>query len=123
MATIPTVLYYLCCWLMVEADARRLHVRPVKTSDQSLWVLTRSQGYHFLSLAAIAVLLFFGMSAFLAVFWSIVVAIILILAAIAAPGHHNHRLYFAGWSELDGARVANPPHSRSDPGGAGRDFA
>jgi TRAP transporter 4TM/12TM fusion protein len=77
MATIPTVLYYLCCWLMVEADARRLHVRPVKTSDESLWFLTRSQGYHFLSLAAIAVLLFFGMSAFLAVFWSIVIAIVL----------------------------------------------
>jgi TRAP transporter 4TM/12TM fusion protein len=79
MATIPTVLYYLCCWLMVEADARRLHVKPVKTSDQSLWSLTISQGYHFLSLAAIAVLLIYGMSAFLAVFWSIVIAIILSL--------------------------------------------
>ena len=77
MATIPTVLYYLCCWLMVEADARRLHVKPVKTSDQPLWRLTVTQGYHFLSLAAIAVLLIYGMSAFLAVFWSIVIAIIL----------------------------------------------
>lgn len=77
MATIPTVLYYLCCWLMVEADARRLHVKPVKTSDQPLWQLTVEQGYHFLSLAAIAVLLILGMSAFLAVFWSIVIAIIL----------------------------------------------
>src|SRR4029078_13265025 len=77
MATIPTVLYYLCCWLMVEADARRLHVKPVKTSDQSLWRLTLGQGYHFLSLAAIAVLLIYGMSAFLAVFWSIVIAVIL----------------------------------------------
>lgn len=77
MATIPTVLYYLCCWLMVEADARRLNVKPVKTSDQSLWALTVSQGYHFLSLAAIAVLLIYGLSAFLAVFWSIVIAVIL----------------------------------------------
>lgn len=79
MATIPTVLYYLCCWLMVEADARRLHVKPVKTSDQSLWKLTTSQGYHFLSLAAIAVLLIYGLSAFMAVFWSIVIAVILSL--------------------------------------------
>lgn len=79
MATIPTVLYYLCCWLMVEADARRLHVKPVKTSDQPLWSLTIGQGYHFLSLAAIAVLLIYGMSAFLAVFWSIVIAVILSL--------------------------------------------
>ena len=77
MATIPTLLYYLCCWLMVEADARRLHVKPVKTSDQPLWRLTLQQGYHFLSLAAIAVLLIYGMSAFLAVFWSIVIAVIL----------------------------------------------
>lgn len=82
MATIPTVLYYLCCWLMVEADARRLHVKPVKTSDQSLWALTSGQGYHFLSLAAIAVLLMYGMSAFLAVFWSIVIAIILSMIRI-----------------------------------------
>ncbi|MGE3872296.1 MAG: TRAP transporter permease, partial [Parvibaculaceae bacterium] len=77
MATIPTLLYYLCCWLMVEADARRLHVKPVKTSDTPLWRLTVSQGYHFLSLAAVAVLLIYGMSAFLAVFWSIVIAVIL----------------------------------------------
>lgn len=79
MATIPTVLYYLCCWLMVEADARRLHVKPVKTSDQPLWGLTLAQGYHFLSLAAIAVLLIYGLSAFMAVFWSIVIAVILSL--------------------------------------------
>ncbi|MFZ5671930.1 MAG: TRAP transporter permease [Pseudomonadota bacterium] len=79
MATIPTVLYYLCCWLMVEADARRLNVKPVKTSEQSLWGLTKAQGYHFLSLAAIAVLLIYGLSAFLAVFWSIVIAVILSL--------------------------------------------
>lgn len=79
MATIPTVLYYVSCWLMVEADARRLAVKPVKTSDQSLRVLTFSQGYHFLSLIAIAALLILGMSAFLAVFWSIVIAVVLSL--------------------------------------------
>ncbi|MCE9521261.1 MAG: TRAP transporter fused permease subunit, partial [Alphaproteobacteria bacterium] len=71
MATIPTLLYYLSCWLMVEADARRLGVKPVKTSDASVWALTKRQGYHFISLGAIAVLLATGMSAFMAVFWSI----------------------------------------------------
>ena len=74
MATIPTLLYYLSCWLMVEADARRLGVKPVKTSDASAWALTKRQGYHFISLGAIAVLLATGMSAFLAVFWSIAIA-------------------------------------------------
>jgi TRAP transporter 4TM/12TM fusion protein len=77
MATIPTLLYYLSCWFMVEADSRKLAIAPVKTSQQSLSALTLSQGYHFLSLAAIAVFLAYGMSAFLAVFWSIVVAFVL----------------------------------------------
>jgi len=75
MAAIPTILYYLGCWLMVEFDARKLGVEPVRTSDQSLAKLTREKGYHFVSLAAIAVLLMTGMSAFLAVFWSIVIAV------------------------------------------------
>ncbi len=74
MATIPTLLYYLSCWLMVEADARRLGVKPVKTSEMSAWSLARAHGYHFISLGAIAVLLAVGMSAFMAVFWSIAIA-------------------------------------------------
>ncbi len=77
MAVIPTLLYYFGCWLMVEGDARRLGVKPVKTSDESLWLLTKTKGYHFISLGAIAVLLTTGMSAFLAVFWSIIIAVAL----------------------------------------------
>jgi TRAP transporter 4TM/12TM fusion protein len=73
-ATIPTILYYLSCWLMTEADTRKLDIKPVKTSDASLWELTKSQGYHFLSLAAIAVFLALGFSSFMAVFWSIAIA-------------------------------------------------
>jgi len=73
-ATIPTLLYYLSCWLMTEADARRLGVTAVRTSDASLLQLTLSQGYHFLSLAAIAVCLIWGFTSFMAVFWSIAVA-------------------------------------------------
>jgi len=79
MVALPTVLYYLSCWLMVEADARRLGVAPVKTSDTSVWALTKAQGYHFISLGAIAVLLATGMSAFMAVFWSIAIAFALSL--------------------------------------------
>jgi TRAP transporter 4TM/12TM fusion protein len=76
-ATIPTILYYVSCWLMTEADARRLNVMPVKTSDASLWELTRKGGYHFLSLGAIAVFLVLGFSSFMAVFWSIAIAFVL----------------------------------------------
>jgi TRAP transporter 4TM/12TM fusion protein len=76
-ATIPTILYYVSCWLMTESDARRLNVKPVKMSDASLWRLTLREGYHFLSLIAIAVLLAMGFSSFMAVFWSIAIAFVL----------------------------------------------
>lgn len=76
-ATIPTILYYVSCWLMTEADSRRLNVRSVRTSDASLWELTKAGGYHFLSLGAIAVFLVLGYSSFMSVYWSIVVAFVL----------------------------------------------
>jgi len=76
-AAIPTLLYYISCWLMTEADARRLKLSSVAASSQSLWSLTRSQGYHFLSLGAIAVALIAGLTSFMAVFWSIAVAFVL----------------------------------------------
>jgi TRAP transporter 4TM/12TM fusion protein len=79
MAIGPTLLYYVSAWAMVEADARRLGVAPVRTSELSLWRLTQRHGYHFLSLFAIAALLFAGMSAFMAVFWSIALAFALSL--------------------------------------------
>ena len=79
MATIPTLLYYLSCALMVEADARRLGVKPVKTSEASLSALTWTHGYHFLSLGAIAVLLAWGLSSFMAVFWSVAIGFALSL--------------------------------------------
>lgn len=73
-AAIPTLLYYFTCWLMTEADARRLGLNAVSASGASVWRLTRTQGYHFLSLAAIAVALIAGLTSFMAVFWSIAVA-------------------------------------------------
>lgn len=76
-AAIPAVLYYFSCWLTTEADARRLGVAPVRTSDLSLWRLTIGHGYHFLSLLTIALLLTMGFSAFMAVFWSIILALVL----------------------------------------------
>jgi len=74
MATIPTILYYLSCWLMIEADSRRMHTSAVQFETLPLGELTRKYGYHFTSLIAVAVLMGTGMTAFLAVFWSIVIA-------------------------------------------------
>lgn len=74
MATIPTVLYYLSCFLMIEADSRRMATHAIEITTPPLWTLTRHYGYHFTSLIAVAVLMATGMTAFMAVFWSIVIA-------------------------------------------------
>jgi TRAP transporter 4TM/12TM fusion protein len=77
MATIPTLLYYLSIFLMIEADSRRLGTRPAATTTESVWALTRKFGYHFTSLFAIAALMVAGFTAFRAVFWATVLAIAL----------------------------------------------
>ncbi|HVT43061.1 MAG TPA: TRAP transporter fused permease subunit [Thermoanaerobaculia bacterium] len=74
MATLPTVLYYLSAFVMIESDARRSAMRPVEIAVEPLWKLTRRGGYHFISLVAIAALMASGMSAFRAVFWATLLA-------------------------------------------------
>jgi TRAP transporter 4TM/12TM fusion protein len=77
MATIPTFLYYLSIFLMIEADSRRLGTQPAETNAPRLAYLTGRYWYHFTSLAAIAVLMVIGLSAFRAVFWATVLAFVL----------------------------------------------
>jgi TRAP-type uncharacterized transport system fused permease subunit len=72
---VPTLLYYLSVFLMIEADSRRLGTRPVDGEVLSLWALTRTHGYHFVSLASVGGLMLTGMSAFRAVFWSTLLAV------------------------------------------------
>ncbi len=74
MATIPTLLYYLSIFLMIEADSRRLATRPAAPDTPDVIELTKRYWYHFTSLAAIAVLMVAGMSAFRAVFWATILA-------------------------------------------------
>jgi TRAP transporter 4TM/12TM fusion protein len=77
MATVPTLLYYLSIFLMVEADARRLGAHGAEVDSASAGALTLRYGYHFTSLVAIAVLMVAGLSAFRAVFWATLLAIAL----------------------------------------------
>lgn len=77
MAMIPTILYYLSCFLMIEADSRRLGTRAVSIQTMSMGELTKRYGYHFTSLIAVALLMAYGLSPFLAVFWSIMISFIL----------------------------------------------
>jgi TRAP transporter 4TM/12TM fusion protein len=74
MATVPTLLYYLSIFLMIEADSRRLGTRPAAADTPAFLPLTKRYWYHFTSLVAIALLMVSGMSAFRAVFWATVLA-------------------------------------------------
>jgi TRAP transporter 4TM/12TM fusion protein len=75
MAVIPAALYYLSIFLTVEADSRRLALRPTEATVRPLRVVTRQGWYYFASLIAIAVLMISGVTAFRAVFWATVVAV------------------------------------------------
>jgi TRAP transporter 4TM/12TM fusion protein len=75
MAAIPTCLYYLSLFLMVEIDARKYGMRMVNLErGASAWQLTRTQGFHFLSLISIVVFMLIGFSPLGAVFWATLVA-------------------------------------------------
>ena len=75
MAVVPTLLYYLSIFLMIEADSRRLGTRQGAVSQLSLGQLTWRYGYHFSSLVAIAGFMVLGMTAFKAVFWAAALAV------------------------------------------------
>jgi TRAP transporter 4TM/12TM fusion protein len=76
MAIVPALLYYFSIFLMVEADSRRLALRPVDTATMTLGALTRHGWQHFVSLATIVVLMARGFTAFRSVFWATVLAIV-----------------------------------------------
>jgi TRAP transporter 4TM/12TM fusion protein len=74
-AAIPAALYYLSIFLMVEADSRRLGLRPIDTALPGLAALTRRGWYHFASIASILVLMLQGFTTFRSVFWAMVLAV------------------------------------------------
>ncbi|MEI7969004.1 MAG: TRAP transporter fused permease subunit [Betaproteobacteria bacterium] len=77
MAIIPTLLYYLSLFVMVELDARRFGGGVPVGSRQGAGALFRQGGYHFLSLVTVVIFLVIGFSATIAVFWAIVLAVAL----------------------------------------------
>jgi TRAP transporter 4TM/12TM fusion protein len=98
MATIPTALYYLALFLMVELDARKLGIRgDVIRPRQSAWRLVREYGFHFTSLIAVVVFMVLGFSPIIAVFWATLLAAGLsfirrdtALTPVPAPGKRFH---------------------------------
>ena len=77
MATIPTCLYYLALFIMVEIDVRKFGMKDVLFEQvESAWSLTRKYWFHFLSLVSIVAFMLMGFSPELSVFWATVVALV-----------------------------------------------
>ena len=75
MAAIPTCLYYLALFIMVEIDVRKFGMKDVTFERvASAWSLTRKYWFHFLSLVSIVVFMVYGFSPVAAVFWATVVS-------------------------------------------------
>src|SRR5512133_1581081 len=75
MAAIPTILFYLALFLMVEIDARKYGMGNTKFAKvDSVWNLTRKYWFHFLSLISIVFFMMWGFSPVLSVFWATVVS-------------------------------------------------
>jgi TRAP transporter 4TM/12TM fusion protein len=75
MATIPTCLYYLALFTMVEIDVRKFGMKDVTFERvETAWNLTKKYWFHFLSLVSIVVFMLFGFSPVLSVFWATVVS-------------------------------------------------
>src|SRR4030081_1258567 len=71
MATVPTILYYLAIFAMVEIDARKFAMaKVVLAKHQTALVLAKRYWYHFASLIAIVVFMLMGYSPGLSVFWA-----------------------------------------------------
>jgi len=76
MAIIPTCLYYLTLFIMVEIDVRKFGMKDVRfESVESAWSLAKKYWFHFLSLVSIVAFMLVGYSPELSVFWATVVAL------------------------------------------------
>ena len=75
MAIVPTLLYYLAVFLMIEVDSRKMQTREVQVEAPSVGTLMRRGWFHLTSLVAIVAFMALGMTPILAVFWAIVFAI------------------------------------------------
>ena len=77
MAVIPTCLYYLALFIMVEIDVRKFGMKDVLFEQvESAWSLTKKYWFHFLSLVSIVAFMLMGFSPELSVFWATVVAFV-----------------------------------------------
>jgi len=75
MACIPTILFYLGLFVMVEIDVRKYKMKSIHfESAESAWQLTKKYWFHFFSLISIVVFMMMGFSPIMSVFFATVVS-------------------------------------------------
>ena len=77
LATIPTILYYLCIFLMIELDSRKLRTNAVVIETLPAKTLAKRYWYHFTSLFVIIGLMAYGYTPFKAVVYATAIAFLL----------------------------------------------
>jgi TRAP transporter 4TM/12TM fusion protein len=75
MACIPTILFYLGLFVMVEIDVKKYNMSAIKIEKvDTAWNLTKKYWYHFFSLISIVVFMMMGFSPIMSVFWATVLS-------------------------------------------------
>ena len=77
MATIPTFLFYLGLFVMVQIDARKYNMTGQRiTGIESAWSLTKKYWFHFFSLVSIVIFMMMGFSPVMSVFWATIASLV-----------------------------------------------
>jgi len=75
MACIPTILFYLGLFVMVEIDVKKYNMSAIKIEKvDTAWNLAKKYWYHFFSLISIVVFMMMGFSPVMSVFWATVLS-------------------------------------------------
>ncbi|MBI4280104.1 MAG: TRAP transporter permease, partial [Armatimonadetes bacterium] len=75
MAIIPTILYYLAIFIMIELDARRFHLKQVDIAAENPLRLVLRYWYLLSSLIVIPLFMIYGFTAINAVLWATIIAL------------------------------------------------
>ena len=77
-ALIPAILYYFAIWMVVDLEARRLHLPTLKKGDaKGVWTVIKKRGYMLLPIILLVVFMISGKMPLFSSFYAIVTSILL----------------------------------------------
>jgi TRAP transporter 4TM/12TM fusion protein len=76
MCLMPTLLYYVGTFFMVELEARKYRFTPPDATGKTAWMVMKSHGHHLISLIVLVVLLAIGRSPASSAIWAILTVVV-----------------------------------------------